>query len=117
MVAIAAFLIILVIIFGLENVRSFIFGSFGIMAWIVLGIFGLAAILWFGEWLHKERVEDKKRKSEAKAKNDARLAELKTKNPKAYKKERRADIIGICLIASFALIFVGLLVALIVTHK
>lgn len=117
MVAIAAFLIILVIIFGLENVRSFIFGSFGIVAWIVLGIFGLGAILMLGEWIHKERLDDKKRKAEAKAKNDARLAELKAKDPEAYKKERSSDIIGICLIVSFVLIFIGLLIALIVTHK
>ena len=116
MVAIAAFLIILVIIFGLENVRSFIFGSFGIVAWIVLGIFGLGAILMLGEWIHKERLDDKKRKAEAKAKNDARLAELKAKDPEAYKKERRSNALAIGFVITFVLVFTGLIIALIVTH-
>jgi ABC-type antimicrobial peptide transport system permease subunit len=117
MVAIAAFLIICVIIFGLENVRSFIFGSFGIIAWIVLGIFGLAAILSLGEWIHNERMSDKKRKSEAKAKNNARLAELKAKDLKAYKKERRFTVFGIVSLISFIVVFAALIVALIVTSR
>lgn len=117
MVAAAAFLIILVIIFGLENVRNFIFGTFGVLAWVVIGFFGLAAIIMFGEWWHKESIEDKKRKSEVKAKNDARLAELKVKDPKAYRKERRANALAIGFVISFVLLFTGLIVALIVTHK
>ena len=53
MVAICAFLIILVILFGVEAVRSFVFGTFGVIAWIVIGIFGLAGLIYAGEWLDK----------------------------------------------------------------
>lgn len=47
MVAICAFLIILVILFGLENVRTFIFGTFGVVLTVVLVILALGGLIAF----------------------------------------------------------------------
>ena len=66
MVAICAFLIILVILFGVEAVRSFVFGTFGVIAWVVIGIFGLAGLIYAGEWLDKIFKERKQAKLEGK---------------------------------------------------
>lgn len=99
MVAVCAFLIILVILFGIEGVRSFIFGSFGVLAWVILGILGLGAIISLGEWWHKELEEDKKRRKAAK------------------KAGERMKVWPFVLFGSFILIFLGLLIALVITSQ
>lgn len=117
MVAIAAFLIILVIIFGLENVRSFIFGSFGIVAWIAIIILGLGALVIFGEWWHKTSQIEKKEAEKERQKKAEEKAKFKAENPKEYKSIRRFNIVMIGGLVTFVLIFTGLIIALIVTHK
>lgn len=66
MLAIAAFLIILVILFGLENVREFFFGTLGIFgvvlaAFFIFG-FGALALAKFGEILKKRKQAKKEGK-------------------------------------------------------
>jgi uncharacterized membrane protein YuzA (DUF378 family) len=120
MVAIAAFLIILVIIFGLENVRSFIFGTFGIVAWIAIIILGLGALVLFGEWCHKIGIEQKKEHEEErkkKAQEKAEFLKLKTENPKEYKSIRRFNAIMIGGLITFVVVFAVLIVILIATHE
>lgn len=45
MVAIAAFLVILVILFGIEGTRALIFGAFGVFFWVVGGLVLLGLII------------------------------------------------------------------------
>lgn len=122
MVKVAAFLIILVILFGLENVRNFIFGTFGAVAWIILAILGLGALVMFGEWLEKEREEEKKIKAANKLEKEAKKAAekekmelLKRTNPKEYRRKVRSTIFGICALMSFPLVFTILIILLIIT--
>lgn len=124
MVAAAAFLIILVILFGLENVRNFVFGTFGIVAWIVLGILGLGAIIMFEEWLEKARQEEKKAKAARKLEKDAeksaekaKMALLKKTNPKEYRRIIRSNVLEYCALLAFPVIFTILIILLIITSK
>lgn len=59
MVAAAAFLIILVILFGLENVRSFFFGTLGVLGWFIAGFIiigsGIIAIGKFEKMLEERK--------------------------------------------------------------
>ena len=93
MVAIAAFLIICVILFGVEAVRGFFFGTLGVLGWVIFGIMALGGILYLSEWWQETRKIEKeveaKRKAE-RAKTKAELARLKKENPAEYK--RRTDI-------------------------
>lgn len=89
MVAVAAFLIILVILFGLENVRNFFFGTLGVFAWIIIGIFALAAIICGIDWLEKEiknDIADAKKEKEQRRKQKQAMANLKKNDPAAYRK-------------------------------
>lgn len=117
MVAVAAFLIICVLLFGLENVRGFFFGTLGVVGWAIFGILALGTLLMFVDWLGKEAKDEcknaKKRKEHRLAcKKD--LAELKVKNPKQYRKiqAKKALLvlyIGLPLVAAIALVAVLLL--------
>lgn len=103
MVAICAFLIILVILFGLENVRTFIFGTFGVVLTVVLAILALGGLIAFEDWLKKSHEEEKKRAAGEKKKQLAAEAEFKEKYPKEYKKGKaksRAFIIYICSVVA-----------------
>lgn len=59
MVSVAAFLIILVILFGVDGVRSFVFGTFGVVAWVVVSLLALGAVILafdkFGDILKKRK--------------------------------------------------------------
>ena len=109
MVAAAAFLIILVILFGLENVRNFVFGTFGIAAWIILGIAGLGALVLFGEWLEKERQEEKKARIAQKEADKALIENMKKNDPKTYKSIVRMRKFAIISLIVFLVIFATLL--------
>ena len=103
MVAICAFLIILVILFGLENVRTFIFGTFGVVLTVVLVILALGGLIAFEDWLKKSHEEEKKRAAEEKKKKLAAEAEFKAKYPEEYKKGKaksRAFVIYICSVVA-----------------
>lgn len=103
MVAICAFLIILVILFGLENVRTFIFGTFGVVLTVVLVILALGGLIAFEDWLKKSHEEEKKRAAEEKKKQLAAEAEFKAKYPEEYKKGKakaRAFVIYICSVVA-----------------
>lgn len=124
MVAAAAFLIILVILFGLENVRNFVFGTFGIVAWIVLGVLGLGAIIMFENWLEEERQKEKKAKAARKLEKDAeksaekaKMALLKKTNPKEYRRIIRSNVLEYCALLAFPVIFTILIILLIITSK
>lgn len=110
MVAFAAFLIILVILFGLENVRGFFFGTLGIVGWALAIILGLGAIISLGEWVHKEAQDDKKERQKQKA-------DFKKNNPEEYAKSKRANkIFTICMISFMALVL-ALCAVLIISAK
>lgn len=117
MVAIAAFLIILVIIFGLENVRTFIFGTFGIVAWVAIIILGLGALVIFGEWCHKIGLEEKKEREEERKKKAEEKAKFKAENPKEYKSIRRFNAIMIGGLITFVVVMAVLIAILIATHE
>ena len=89
MVAVAAFLIILVILFGLENVRNFFFGTLGVFAWIIVGILALAAIIVAVDWIEKEiknDIADAKKEKEQRKKQKQAMADLKKNDPATYRK-------------------------------
>lgn len=98
MVAIAAFLIILVILFDVEGVRSFVFGTFGLVAWFFVAIIAIYII---GKIIDiivadaknapKVREEERKAKEAEKAEWNKHLEELKAKDPKKYKKTVRSN--------------------------
>lgn len=124
MVAAAAFLIILVILFGLENVRNFVFGTFGIAAWIVLGVLGLGALIMLENWLEEERQKEKKAKAARKLEKDAKktaekakMALLKKTNPKEYRRIIRSNVLEYCALLAFPVIFTILIILLIITSK
>lgn len=111
MVAIAAFLIILVIIFGLENVRAFIFGTFGIVAWIAIIVLGLGALVIFGEWCHKISADSKKidaDKKEKREKEEAAFQKLRKENPElakqVWKRKIIADIVVIAIMIALCVV-------------
>lgn len=119
MVAIAAFLIICVILFGVEAVRGFFFGTLGVLGWVLFGIMALGGILYISEWWQETRkiekeVEAKRKAERAKAK--AELARLKKENPAEYKK-RTKDIPGMIIltlgVAAAVIIVVMIVYALI----
>ena len=90
MVAIAAFLIICVILFGLEAVGGFFFGTLGVLGWVIFGVMALAGIAYLSEWWKDTRRIEKEaeaKRKEAVAKAKARDARLKIENPEQYKKE------------------------------
>ena len=91
MVAVAAFLIILVILFGLENVRNFFFGTLGVLAWVLIGVLGLAVLGWLiGGWDKNVGKTPAKNTADERAKLNAQLeAERKLKQTEAYKKESK----------------------------
>ena len=116
MVAIAAFLIILVIIFGLENVRAFIFGTFGVVAWITIVVLGLGALVLFADWCRKIPADSKKidaDKKEKREKEEAAFQKLRKDNPElakqVWKRKIIADVvvlaIMIALCVALALVF------------
>lgn len=109
MVAAAAFLIILVILFGLENVRNFVFGTFGIVAWIVLGVLGLGAIIMFEEWLIKALKEDKAEHKAQKEAEKALVKDMKKNDPKTYKSIVRTRKFALISLIVFLVIFASLL--------
>ena len=89
MVAICAFLIILVILFGVEAVRGFFFGTLGVVGWVLAVVLGLGLIISIGEGWHKIREEEKREaaaRKKQKQQNKANLKALKTENPAEYKK-------------------------------
>jgi hypothetical protein len=102
-VSIAAFLIILVILFGLEEVRSFVFGTFGVVLTVILAVLALGGLIAFEDWLKKSHEEEKKLAAEEKKKKLAAEAEFKAKYPEEYKKGKaksRAFIIYICSVVA-----------------
>ena len=109
MVAAAAFLIILVILFGLENVRNFVFGTFGIAAWIVLGVLGLGAIIMFEEWLIRALKEDKAAHKAQKEADKALIESMKKNDPKTYKSIVRTRKFALISLIVFLVIFASLL--------
>lgn len=113
MVSIAAFLIILVILFGLEGVRSFVFGTFGVVLTVILAVLALGGLIAFEDWLKKSHEEEKKRAAEEKKKKLAAEAEFKAKYPEEYKKGKaksRAFIIFICSMVAIVAILLTVLV-------
>lgn len=107
MVSIAAFLIILVILFGLEEVRSFVFGTFGFLAWVAIILIGIGSIVSWEESTRKARKEareaEKKENAalkQAKLNTKRALVELKKSDKKAYNRVKRPERIFIwfCLI-------------------
>lgn len=122
MVAIAAFLIICVILFGVEAVRGFFFGTLGVLGWVIFGIMALAGIAYFSEWWKDtrriEKEDEAKRKAE-RAKAKAELARLKKENPAEYKK-RTKDIPGTIILVlgiAVALMIVVMIVCALITKK
>jgi hypothetical protein len=102
-VSIAAFLIILVILFGLEEVRSFVFGTFGVVLTVILAVLALGGLIAFEDWLKKSHEEEKKLAAEEKKKKLAAEAEFKAKYPEEYKKGKaksRAFLIYICSVVA-----------------
>lgn len=100
MVAIAAFLIICVILFGVETVRGFFFGTLGVLGWVLFGIMALGCILYLSEWWQETKKiekESKAKRKEAIAKAKAELKQLKKDNPAEYKK-RTKDIPGMIIL-------------------
>jgi hypothetical protein len=116
MVAAAAFLIILVILFGLENVRNFVFGTFGIAAWIVLGVLGLGALIMFEEWLIKALKGDKKAHNAQKQAEKALVRDMKKNDPKTYKSIVRTRKFALISLIAFLVVFGGLIALLIIFH-
>ena len=120
MVAVAAFLIILVILFGLENVRNFFFGTLGVLAWVLIGVLGLAVLGWLiGGWDKNVGRTPAKNTADERAKLNAQLeAERKLKQTVAYKKEskRLNRLIAIVAIATFVVI-VGVIIVIELINK
>lgn len=101
MVAIAAFLIICVILFGVEAVRGFFFGTLGVLGWVLFGIMALAGILYLSEWWQETRKIEKgvkAKRKEAIAKTKAELKQLKKDNPAEYKKRASIGIAGVIIL-------------------
>jgi len=117
MVAVCAFLIILVILFGVEAVRSFVFGTLGVIGWIIAGFLALAAIISIVELYAEDHKASKKAAAERKAADAAAMAKLQKENPKEYKKTIRRGRLGLIFILSFVVIFFGLLAALIISAQ
>ena len=120
MVAVAAFLIILVILFGLENVRNFFFGTLGVLAWVLIGVLGLAVLGWLiGGWDKNVGRTPAKNTADERAKLNAQLeAEKRLKKAEAYKKEskRLNRLIAIVTIATFVVI-VGVIIVIELINK
>lgn len=66
MVAIAAFLIVCVILFGVENVRNFFFGTLGVAGWVIAILFVLGLAIVSIDKFGKILDERKKAKAEGK---------------------------------------------------
>lgn len=109
MVAVAAFLIICVILFGLENVRGFFFGTLGVVGWVIFGILALGALVLFGEWLEKERQEEKKARTAQKEADKALIENMKKNDPKTYKSIVRMRKFALISLIVFLVIFASLL--------
>lgn len=83
MVDFLVFLLILCILFGVEATRSFIFGAFGFIAWIAIGI---AALCIIAKLVGADKTEAE-RKTEAKHAAERKAAELE--NERQLKEEAR----------------------------
>lgn len=123
MVAIAAFLIILVILFGIEAVRSFFFGTLGVLGWVIFGIIALGGILYISEWWRDTKKNEKeleaKRKADT-AKKKAELAKLKKENPAEYKRQTDIGAAGKIMLVlgiAAALTTIGVVIFAFITRK
>jgi dolichyl-phosphate-mannose--protein O-mannosyl transferase len=116
MVAVAAFLIILVILFGLENIRMFIFGTFGVVWTVVLVILILGGLIALEDWIKKTNEIEKKRAAEEKKKQLESEAEFIAKYPEEYKKSVAKDRAFFIFIGSAVAIVAILLIVLVLNR-
>lgn len=108
MVDFLVFLLILCILFGVEATRSFIFGAFGFIAWIVIGIAALCIIakLVGADKTEAERKTEAKHAAERKA---AEQAEKAQKKSDFWNKE--FPIISVCFLV-LAILFLVMAIGL-----
>lgn len=108
MVDFLVFLLILCILFGVEATRSFIFGAFGFIAWIAIGI---AALCIIAKLVGADKTEAE-RKTEAKHAAERKAAEQAEKAQKKYDFwNKEFPIISACC-AILAIVFLVILVVL-----
>ena len=74
MVKLLAFLLILVILFGVEATRAFIFGTLGIAFFIFAGIIFLCLVINVYEELRDKRTPEQKKADKEKNKTDPKTA-------------------------------------------
>lgn len=125
MVKLAAAIIIACLLFGVEAVRAFMFGTLGVIGWALFILLCLAFLGWLiGGWdenIGKKPIENPaqaKKRQEAQNKAELReLEKLKESNPTEYHKIERRRKIAIASGILFIVVFACLIAALIITKK
>ena len=104
MIKFLAFILILCVLFGVEATRSFIFGAFGFIFWVIVILAAIGLVI---DYVEKHNTPDKKeaRKKEKAAQKEKEKAELEQIHA-AYRRIFWPVIITVALIGGLTLLLI-----------